>query len=231
MIYSIKVFWEANMGCYTCGNSSVISGDGIDKAVGLLLAGGIVAYPTDTVYGLGADIESEVAVKRIIDLKGRSAAMGLPILISEIGGLSTVSDHISALVLETGRYFWPGPLTIIMPRSKNISNLLTGGRDTIAVRVPDHPVPLQIISKLGRPITGTSANFSGNSSILDAIDLQDGIGIEVDFVLESKVESRKIESTILDLSGKVPLLIRQGAISENVVRSFLAELGENLSVK
>ena len=76
------------------------SEDRIDKAVGLLLSGGIVAYPTDTVYGLGADIESDVAVKRIVDLKGRSAEMGLPILISEISGLSTVSDHVSDLVLE-----------------------------------------------------------------------------------------------------------------------------------
>lgn len=209
----------------------VVSEDRIDKAVGLLLSGGIVAYPTDTVYGLGADIESNVAVKRIIDLKGRSAEMGLPILISEINGLSTVSDHIPDLVLEVGRYFWPGPLTIVIPRSKNLSKLLTGGRDTVAVRIPDHPVPLQIITKLGRPITGTSANFSGDPSTLDAIDLQGGIGIGVDLVLESKVKSRRIESTILDLSEKVPVLLRQGAISENVVRSFLAELGENLSVK
>ena len=99
------------------------------------------------------------------------------------------------------------------------------------MRIPDHPVPLQIISKLGRPITGTSANFSGDPSTLDAIDLQGGIGIGVDLVLESQVKSHRIESTILDLSEKVPVLIRQGAISQNVVRSFLAELGENLSVK
>ena len=204
--------------------------DNIEEGVRVLRNGGVVAYPTDTVYGLGADIESPAAVQRIIDLKGRPVRMGLPLLLAETGELAAVAGDLSDVVWSLTQRFWPGPLTLVVRRSAMVSDLVTGGRDTVAVRVPDHPVPRELARGLGRPITGTSANLSGQPSAVTGEEVRRQLGTHVDLVLGGGPAPGQIESTILDVTGAIPVLIRQGAVGEDDIRDCLAELGKELAV-
>ena len=181
-------------------------------------------------YGLGADIESPAAVQRIIDLKGRPVGMGLPLLLAETDELATVARELSEAIWSLTQRFWPGSLTLVVRRSAMVSDLVTGGRDTVAVRVPDHPVPRELARGLGRPITGTSANLSGQPSAMTGEEAQRGLGMYVDLVMEGEPAPGQIESTILDVTGAVPLLVRQGAVGEDDLRDYLAELGNELAV-
>ncbi|MCZ6790012.1 MAG: L-threonylcarbamoyladenylate synthase [Chloroflexi bacterium] len=208
----------------------VVRTDNIEEGVRVLRSGGVVAYPTDTVYGLGADIESPAAVRRIIDLKGRPVGMGLPLLLAETGELGAVAGDLSDVVWSLTRNFWPGSLTLVVRRSAMISDLVSGGRDTVAVRVPDHPVPRELARGLGRPITGTSANLAGQPSAVTGEEAQRRLGTRVDMIVEGGPVPGQIESTILDVTGAIPVLIRQGAVGEDDIRDYLAELGEELAV-
>ncbi|MCZ6890893.1 MAG: L-threonylcarbamoyladenylate synthase [Chloroflexi bacterium] len=208
----------------------VVRTDNIEEGVRVLRSGGAVAYPTDTVYGLGADIESPAAVRRIIDLKGRPVWMGLPLLLAETGELGAVAGDLSDVVWSLTQNFWPGSLTLVVRRSAMISDLVSGGRDTVAVRVPDHPVPRELARGLGRPITGTSANLAGQPSAVTGEEAQRRLGTRVDMIVEGGPVPGQIESTILDVTGAIPVLIRQGAVGEDDIRDYLAELGEELAV-
>ncbi len=208
----------------------VVRTDNIEEGVRVLRSGGVVAYPTDTVYGLGADIESPAAVQRIIDLKSRPVGMGLPLLLAETGELGAVAVDLSDVVWSLTRNFWPGSLTLVVRRSAVISDLVSGGRDTVAVRVPDHPVPRELARGLGRPITGTSANLSGQPSTVSGEEVRGQLGTRVDMIVEGGPVPGQIESTILDVTGAIPVLIRQGAVGEDDIRDYLAELGEELAV-
>ena len=211
------------------GNLAVRT-DNIEEGVRVLRKGGVVAYPTDTVYGLGADIESSLAVQRIIDLKGRPVGMGLPLLLAETSELGAVAGELSDVVWSLTQRFWPGSLTLVVRRSARVSDLVTGGRDTVAVRVPDHPVPRELARGLGRPITGTSANLSGRPSAVTGEEARGQLGAHIDLVMDGGGAPGQIESTILDVTGTIPVLIRQGAVGEDDIRDCLAELGEELAV-
>ena len=218
------------MGSSAPENVAVARKDHIAEGVRVLREGGVVAYPTDTVYGLGADIASPAAVQRIIDLKGRPVGMGLPLLLAETSELAAVAGEISEAIWSLAKRFWPGSLTLVVRRSPIVPDLVTGGRDTVAVRVPGHPVPRELARGLGRPITGTSANLSGQPAAVTAEELHSWLGAHVDMVMEGGASPGQIESTILDVSGAVPMLIRRGAVGEDTIREYLAELGEDLAV-
>ena len=218
------------MGSSAVENSAVVRGNNIEEGVRVLRSGGVVAYPTDTVYGLGADISSPAAVQRIIDLKGRPVGMGLPLLLAETSELAIVAGGISKAIWSLAQHFWPGSLTLVVPRNAMVSDLVTGGRDTVAVRVPDHPLPRELARGLGRPITGTSANLSGQPSAVTSEEARRQLGEHVDLVIDGGPARGQIESSILDVTGAVPLLIRQGAVGEDDIRDYLAELGEELAI-
>ena len=218
------------MGSSALENLAVARTDNIEEGVRILRDGGVVAYPTDTVYGLGADTESPTAVQRIIDMKGRPMGMGLPLLLAETSELADVAGELSDVIWSLAQRFWPGSLTLVVCRNALVSDLVTGGRDTVAVRVPDHPVPRELARGLGRPITGTSANLSGQPSAVTSEEARRQLGPHVDLVMEAGPAPGQIESTILDVKGVVPLLVRQGAVGEDDIRVYLAELGEELAV-
>ena len=169
--------------------------------------------PTDTLYGLGADFSVAAAVQRVIDIKGRSERMGLPLLLSSADDLPLVATDVLDYVWPLVERFWPGALTLVVPRSYAVSDLVTGGRDSVAVRVPDHPVPRALARGLGRPITGTSANRSGQFAALTGKEVMRKLGVSVDLVIEVEGATEGLPSTILDVTGPVPRLIRLGAIA------------------
>ena len=211
------------------------NGRDIEDAIRVLEEGGVVAYPTDTVYGLGADMSSPEAIRRVLEIKGRSPSMGLPLLLADATDLDQVAIALQSrggggLIRKLASMFWPGALTLIVSRTALIPDLVTGGRDTVAVRVPDHFVPRGLIRSLGRPITGTSANYSGHPSLTTAQEVHTQLGTDVDMVIESAQALNGIDSTILDVSGPVARVLRRGAIHINSIQECLAELGEPLAL-
>jgi L-threonylcarbamoyladenylate synthase len=185
----------------------------IEKAIATLQHSGVVAYPTDTVYGLGASVANIPAIERIFAVKGRPKGMALPLLVADHDQIQQVASFISPTAWLLIRNFLPGGLTIILPKTAIVPDIITGGGKTVAIRIPDHPVPIAIIKGLGQPIVGTSANLSGQPSALTAAEVKSQLGTKVDMIIDGGQCSGGIESTVVDLSGKHPIIRRLGAIS------------------
>ena len=185
----------------------------LNAALRCLQDGGVVAIPTDTLYGLAADVGNEGALRRIFDVKGRPDELALPVLVSSWEQVATVAvandDTIGQLVTS----FWPGSLTLVLPRQPGLSNLVTGGRDTVAVRMPSHWIPLNLAAQLGRPITGTSANRSGQDNLNNPREIRESLGDSLGEIVDLGPRPVGLQSTIVDLTGNYPVLLREGATS------------------
>lgn len=198
----------------------------IQSALALLQEGGVVAIPTDTLYGLAADAFSVSAVQRVINIKGRSEMMGLPIFISSSADLSLVARDLPQVAWALAHRFWPGGLTLVVPRSGAVHDLVTGGRDTVAVRVPNHPVPLALARRLGRPITGTSANRSGQPPAHTPEEVRRQLPAAAAMILEGGDAPIGIQSTMVDLTGSAPRLLRPGAVPIAAIKAVCPALVE-----
>ena len=196
----------------------------IIKAVSILKNGGVVAYPTDTVYGLGACMMDTKAVDRIFQVKGRPKGMALPVLLADRLQIAEIVTSVSPAAKRLADEFFPGALTIILPKSAVVPDIITGGGRTVAFRIPNHPVPLSLIKGLGKPIVGTSANLSGHPSTLTAEEVRFQIGDKIDMVIDGGKCPGGIESTVIDLSGEKPIVRRQGAISIEKLRKILPDI-------
>jgi L-threonylcarbamoyladenylate synthase len=196
----------------------------IEKAVVILKNGGLVAYPTDTVYGLGACMTDSEAVDRIFQVKGRPKGMALPVLLADRNQIKDIVTSVSPAAQRLADEFFPGALTIILLKSNLVPDIIAGGGKTVAFRIPNHPVPLALIKGLGKPIVGTSANLSGQPSALTAIEVHAQIGDKIDMVIDSGRCPGGIESTVIDLSGEKPVIRRQGAISIDRLRKILPDI-------
>ena len=185
----------------------------LEQAVRSLNSGGVVVFPTDTLYGLGADVFSLPALQRIFSIKGRPADLALPVLVAGLDQVEAVALPMSSQARRLAQRFWPGPLTLVMRRSPDLPGLVTGGADTVAVRMPDHLVPLALARRLGRPITGTSANFSGQPDLLGLGAIEAQLGNLVDHIIQTGPVPAGTASTIVDVTGDAPQLLREGAIS------------------
>ena len=185
----------------------------LEEAVRSLNSGGVVVFPTDTLYGLGADVFSLAALQRIFSIKVRRADLALPVLVAGLDQVEAVAQPMSAQAQRLAERFWPGPLTLVMRRSPDLPGLVTGGADTVAVRMPGHPVPLELARRLGRPITGTSANRSGQPDLLDLSALENQLGNLVDHIIQTGPVPAGTASTIVNVTGDTPQLLRGGAIS------------------
>ena len=181
-----------------------------------------MVFPTDTLYGLGADAFSIPALERIFKIKGRPAELSLPLLVSCWDQLGTVTSHTPEAARRLAQRFWPGPLTLVLPKAEQLPVLVTGGKDTVAVRMPDHPVALEIIKRLDRPITGTSANRSGQQDLLDYNAVRAELGNDVDYIVQTGPQPKGAPSTVVDLTTEVPTLLRQGTLSMDEI---LREVG------
>ena len=192
----------------------------IEEAVGVLRGKGVVAFPTDTLYGLGADALCAEAVARVFEVKGRSYDSPLPLLLGSIQDLKRVTTDIPDQAWDLVNRFWPGSLTLILRSSPDLPDLVTGGTGSVAVRMPDHHVPLALIRELGRPITGTSANASGGPDSITAEDVRRSLGEKIDYIVDGGPATAGIPSTILDLTQSRPRLVRTGAIAYELLQSI-----------
>jgi L-threonylcarbamoyladenylate synthase len=191
----------------------------IGEAVDQLQRGRVVAFPTDTLYGLGADVFNESALRRLFAIKGRPADLALPVLVKDNEQAEMVAGKLPESAKELTTRFWPGPLTLVVPKAPRLSNLVTGGRDTVAIRRPAHWVPLRLTSGLSRPITGTSANYSGGPDLLTLEEIQTQLGHRADYIVRCGPAPQGIASTVVDVTTGKPRLLRKGAISfEEVLR-------------
>lgn len=193
--------------------TSQIATDSMEAAVAVLRDGGLVAYPTDTLYGLGADALNEAAVERVFEAKGRPQGMPLPLLIGEQEQLSMVADAVPDLAWKLAEAFWPGGLTLVLPVGPNVPALVTARGWKVAVRLPDHPIPRELARRLGRPITGTSANRSGGAEATSAGEVRKQLSDAVDMILEGGPSPTGRSSTVVDITGELPRVLRQGAVS------------------
>jgi L-threonylcarbamoyladenylate synthase len=196
----------------------------IKQAVAILKQSGLVAYPTDTVYGLGACMTDIAAVERIFQVKGRPKGMALPVLLADQAQIEQIVTSVPPAAQLLADAFFPGALTIILPKSDVVPDIITGGGKTVAFRIPNHPVPIALIKQLGKPIVGTSANLSGLDSALTAAEVIKQIGDKIDMVIDGGRCPGGIESTIVDLSGVKPVIRRQGAISIEKLRKILPDI-------
>jgi L-threonylcarbamoyladenylate synthase len=185
----------------------------IDHAAGVLRAGGLVAFPTETVYGLGADASNAAAVRKIFQVKGRPATHPLIVHLADAVQAASWAREIPEAARMLARAFWPGPLTVILRRARGVSDLVTGGQDTVALRVPSHPMALQLLARFGGGIAAPSANRHGRVSATTAEHVRREFGAVVECVLDGGESQFGIESTIVDLSGGRPVLLRPGWIS------------------
>ena len=185
----------------------------VEKGVSILKNGGVIAYPTDTVYGLGAGIGFPLAIERIYAVKERPLSMPLPLLLADVSQLTELAEFVSPVARLLIKDFWPGGLTLVLPASSSVPAIITAGGETVAVRIPDHPVPIALIRGLGTPIVGTSANLSGQPSVLTADKVYSQIGDKIDYVINDGRCPGGKESTIIDVTGEKPVVLREGAIS------------------
>jgi len=184
----------------------------VKKAVSTLREGGVVAFPTDTVYGLGALAENEEAVERIFSLKKRPKNMPLPLLVSDMSHLGALASTPGSLAWRLATRFWPGGLTLIVPASKEVPKSIGGGK-TVALRIPDDAVALALIKDLGKPIVGTSANLTGRQAARSAAEVKRCFGDKIDLVIDAGRLSGGLESTIVDITGEKARIVREGAVS------------------
>lgn len=192
----------------------------LQQAVLILREGGIVAYPTDTVYGLGSDAFNEEALARVYDIKQRPPDRPFPLLIADEHMLADLTAGVSEVGWRLMKQFWPGGLTLVVRKSTTLPDWLTAGGYTIAVRIPDHPLTLALIRGLGSPLIGTSANLSGSPNVANADEVRAQLGDEVDFVLDGGLCPGGIESTVIDVASKIPTILREGAVSRDVINKI-----------
>ena len=195
----------------------------VDAAANLL-AGNLVAFPTETVYGLGADACNADAVARIYSVKGRPADHPLIVHVASMEGLGDWADDVPGYAISLARDFWPGPMTLIMKRSELAGDFVTGGQDTVGVRVPDHPVALGLLEAFaragGKGVAAPSANRFGNVSPTTAQAVADELSdylAEADQILDGGPCEVGVESTIIDCTGDVPRILRPGAVTAEMI--------------
>ena len=183
------------------------------RAAAILREGGLVAFPTETVYGLGAHALDADAVRRIYAAKGRPGYNPLIVHVSDVDGARRVVREFPERAARAARAWWPGPVTLVLPKRPEVPDVVTAGLDSVAVRVPAHPVALALLRASGLPVAAPSANRFTELSPTSAAHVVKGLGDRVDLVLDGGATSVGIESTVVDLTGEVPVLLRPGLVS------------------
>ncbi|HXZ95919.1 MAG TPA: L-threonylcarbamoyladenylate synthase [Burkholderiales bacterium] len=195
----------------------------IERAVAILRRGGLVAFPTETVYGLGADALNPEAIKKIFLAKGRPQNHPLIVHLADASHLARWAREIPVAAERLTERFWPGPLTLILRRAQSVPDAITGGQDTVGLRVPSHPVAHALLQAFGSGIAAPSANRFGRLSPTTAEHVRAELGARVEMVLNGGPCDFGIESTIVDLSGSQPALLRPGKISASEIEKVLGK--------
>ncbi|HSL93209.1 MAG TPA: L-threonylcarbamoyladenylate synthase, partial [Bacillota bacterium] len=185
----------------------------MQTATGILMNGGVVAFPTETVYGLGACFDQPAAVRKIYLAKGRPPDNPLIAHISRLDQLDLLVAEWPPLAEKLANAFWPGPLTMVLPRRATVPDEVTAGLDTVAVRMPDHPLALALISAAGSPLVAPSANRSGRPSPTSAEHVVDDLGESIDAVLDGGECEVGLESTVIGFAPGRVIIFRPGAVT------------------
>ncbi len=205
-----------------------ISDEQMARAATTLRDGGLVAFPTETVYGLGADATNAQAVAAIFDAKNRPRFDPIIVHLADITQLETVVSALPPLAQPLANAFWPGPLTLVLPRSETIPDIVSAGLPTVAVRIPDHPIAKRLIESARCPIAAPSANRFGSISPTTAEHVRsqfgNQIGKQIETVLDGGPCRVGVESTVLDLSGPVPCLLRPGGVTLEELRNAVGKV-------
>jgi L-threonylcarbamoyladenylate synthase len=199
----------------------VTNAETLARAVERLRSGGLVAFPTETVYGLGADARSERAVARVFALKGRPATNPLIVHVSDVAAARSAAGEWTDGASRLAREFWPGPLTIVLPRADDIPDIVTAGSPNVALRCPDHPLTLALLREFGGPIVGPSANPSGGVSPTTAAHVREAFDDRDVLVLDGGACTGGIESTVVSLAQRPARVLRPGLISAEQISSVL----------
>jgi L-threonylcarbamoyladenylate synthase len=190
----------------------------IMRAVELLRGGGVIAFPTDTVYGIGAHGLLNDAVEKIYVIKGRPAEKAIPLLLASADEVERVAREVPPIARTLMQRFWPGALTLVLKKQAHLPPAVTT-TDTVAVRVPDHPVVRALIRALGAPLAATSANKSGQPELLDAQAIANVLGDQLDLILDGGRCEGGVPSTVVDVSAEPLKILRVGAIAEEAIRN------------
>jgi len=209
----------------------------LEQAAGILRAGGLVAFPTETVYGLGANALDEEAAKKIYEAKGRPSDNPLIVHISRTQDIEILAKDIPEDAYRLAEVFWPGPLTIILKKKDCVPYGTTGGLDTVAIRLPANKIAMDLIAQSGVFVAAPSANISGKPSPTRAEHVIKDLSGKVDMIIDGGKATLGLESTIVDLSGKLPMILRPGCITKNMIENVIghieydpAILGKNLDM-
>ena len=205
------------------------SDEDIAAAAAIIRGGGLVAFPTETVYGLGADALNRDAVEKIYQAKGRPSDNPLIVHVAEAGDLQLVADFsgsVAKVAKLLAKCFWPGPLTLVLKRKAEVPDVTTGGLDTVAVRVPGDMTARALIGKAGCPVAAPSANLSGRPSPTMASHVIEDLDGRVDAVIAGEKCRIGIESTVLDVTGEIPVILRPGVITKHDIETALGKKAE-----
>jgi L-threonylcarbamoyladenylate synthase len=197
----------------------------VRRGAEVIRRGGLVAFPTETVYGLGADALSSSAVARIFEAKERPRGNPLIVHLANAAALESVASRVPPRAHDAAARFWPGPLTLVLPRASTVPFITTGGLDTVAVRVPFHPVARALIEASDRPIAAPSANRSGRPSPTRAEHVREDLDGRIELILDGGPTPVGVESTVLDMTTEPPTLLRPGGVTLEQLRGCLGEVG------
>ncbi|MEA0553976.1 L-threonylcarbamoyladenylate synthase [Lysinibacillus irui] len=201
-------------------DSNVNSQINYTQAVDILNAGEVVAFPTETVYGLGAVATNDLAVKKIFEAKGRPSDNPLIVHVGTKEEVEIYIEHISEVAKQCMDLFWPGPLTLVMPAKPNVlAKSVTAGLSTVGIRMPDHPVALALLQQLKKPLAAPSANRSGKPSPTEAVHVLDDLGGYIPYILDGGSTGIGFESTVLDVTHEPPVILRPGGITKEMLEA------------
>ena len=196
----------------------------IERGISILKQGGLVSFPTDTVYGLGVWANNQTAVEQVYKVKERPRNKALPLLLANISQIGEVAEPVPPITWLLAHNFLPGALTIVLHKSNLVPDIITAGGINVAVRIPAHPIPIALAQGLGAPIVGTSANLSGKQSALKADEVYSQFGNKVDLIIDGGRCPGGRESTIIDVTGEEPVILREGAISREELRQVYGSI-------
>ena len=198
--------------------------DILEEAAEILRKGGLVAFPTETVYGLGANGLDGEACKKIYEAKGRPSDNPLILTIGDINGLYPIVKNVTENAKKIIDAFWPGPITLVLPKADCVPESVTGGLDTVAVRYPSNKIAQELIKTAGIPVAAPSANSSGKPSPTRASHVEFDLSGKIEMIIDGGAADWGLESTILDVSAEKPILLRPGAVTKEMIEDVVGEI-------